>query len=66
MGHDVAPAVRKCIICDQKKETGIDVCGEFICANCEQEMVRTDVQEPKYPVFVKRMRRIWLAGHRQS
>lgn len=52
--------LRECIVCEQNKSSGITVCDRFICEACEREMIRTDVQEPKYPLFVKRLRSIWL------
>lgn len=60
MEQEMTFAVCKCIICEHHKTRGITVCDTFICEACEREMIRTDVQEAKYPVFVKRLRRIWL------
>ncbi|WP_199623824.1 sigma factor G inhibitor Gin [Paenibacillus alkalitolerans] len=49
----------QCIICEQKRREGITICSEFICSDCETEMVRTDVKDAKYPFFISQMRRIW-------
>lgn len=38
-----------CIICGQTKEHGIMIISEFICEDCEHEMVQTDVMDAKYP-----------------
>lgn len=51
---------RKCLVCEEAKTNGITICEQFICETCEREMIQTDVQEPKYPVFVKQLRGIWL------
>lgn len=48
-----------CIICDQPKPDGIMICSEFICDDCESEMVQTDVLDAKYPFFIHRMNKIW-------
>lgn len=56
----VVPRTRECIVCEKQKEDGITIYKQFICESCEQEMIRTDVKEPKYPLFVKRLRRIWM------
>jgi len=48
-----------CIICDQKKLYGIRICSEFICDECEAEMVSTDVKDAKYPFFIHQMNKIW-------
>ncbi|WP_370541847.1 sigma factor G inhibitor Gin [Alicyclobacillus sp. SO9] len=48
-------------MCEQPKEQGIRVCGQFICYECEREMVHTDTSEPSYQNYVLRLRRIWDA-----
>jgi hypothetical protein len=48
-----------CIICSQEKQEGIMICSEFICADCESEMVHTDVKDAKYPFFIHQMKQIW-------
>lgn len=50
----------KCMICEQQKEQGIMILSEFICDDCEAEMVHTDVKDEKYPFFIRQMRRISL------
>ncbi|WP_054819627.1 MULTISPECIES: sigma factor G inhibitor Gin [Paenibacillus] len=47
-----------CIICGLNKEQGIMIISEFICDDCEKEMVRTDVSDPKYPFFIHQMKQI--------
>ncbi|WP_248929122.1 sigma factor G inhibitor Gin [Paenibacillus hamazuiensis] len=47
-----------CIICGQQKKEGIMIITEFICDECEAEMVRTDVKDAKYPFFIHQMKRI--------
>lgn len=51
---------QSCIICDQHKMEGIHIYDSFICSECEQEMVVTDVVDLKYSFFIKRLKRIWL------
>lgn len=48
-----------CIICGGSGRDGILIVSEFICDACEMEMVRTDVQDAKYPFFIHQMKRIW-------
>lgn len=52
-----------CIICGQVKEEGIVIISEFICQDCEAEMVHTDVQDAKYPFFIHRLKRIFVTHH---
>jgi len=53
-------SVQSCIVCGQQCAIGIAICDQFICHSCEQEMVKTDVHDEKYPFFIKQMRQIWL------
>lgn len=48
-----------CIICGSTGKDGIRVISEFICEECEMEIVRTDVQDAKYPFFIHQLKRIW-------
>jgi superfamily II helicase len=51
-----------CIICSQQKAEGqgIRIVSEFICETCEEEMIRTDVKDDKYPFFIHQMKQIFL------
>jgi hypothetical protein len=50
----------ECIICGKVKLEGIMVISEFICDDCEAEMVRTDVLDSKYPFFINQLKRIYI------
>lgn len=52
-----------CIICGQQKAEGIFIVLEFICQDCEVEMVHTDVQDEKYPFFIHQLKRIFITNH---
>ncbi|WP_274648385.1 sigma factor G inhibitor Gin [Paenibacillus humicola] len=49
-----------CIICGNERSEGIRIVNEFICESCEIEMVKTEVQDAKYPFFIHQLKRIWL------
>ncbi|MFK7696830.1 sigma factor G inhibitor Gin [Paenibacillus sp. HJGM_3] len=49
----------KCIICEQEKPLGIRICSQFVCDECESEMVNTDVSDARYPFFIHQMNKIW-------
>ncbi|PZE19178.1 sigma factor G inhibitor Gin [Paenibacillus xerothermodurans] len=53
------PLTHNCIICGQKKEHGIMIITEFICDECEHEMVQTDVKDAKYSFYIHQMKRIF-------
>lgn len=52
--------IQRCIVCGEERAAGIAICDQFICQPCEQEMVKTDVHDEKYPFFIHQMRQIWL------
>jgi hypothetical protein len=49
-----------CIICKELKMKGIKIVSEFICEDCESEMVHTDVKDDKYDFFIHQMKQIWV------
>ncbi len=48
-----------CIVCGTHQEEGITIWDSFICHQCEQEMIHTDVFDAKYPFFIEKMKNIW-------
>lgn len=50
--------MKTCIICGQTKEAGIHIFSSFICTECEQEIVHTDVFDVKYYDFIRQMKKI--------
>lgn len=57
--HQISGAGEICIICGSTGKEGIRVISEFICEECEMEIVRTDVQDAKYPYFIHQLKQIW-------
>ncbi|PWK05163.1 sigma factor G inhibitor Gin [Tumebacillus permanentifrigoris] len=51
-----------CIVCSTHKELGIRIYQQFMCTDCEREIVQTDVQDAKYPFYIDRMKQIWLSA----
>lgn len=49
-----------CIICGHEKKEGIRILSQFICEDCEAEMVRTEAEDAKYRFFIGRMKKIGL------
>ncbi|MBX5437307.1 MAG: sigma factor G inhibitor Gin [Alicyclobacillaceae bacterium] len=52
----------ECIVCGRQQTRGIFVCGQFICSECEQAIVHTDVEDEKYQHYVDCMKRIWWSA----
>ncbi|UJF33144.1 sigma factor G inhibitor Gin [Paenibacillus hexagrammi] len=51
-----------CMICEQQRSGGIHIVSVFICDQCSSEIVRTDVEDRRYPFFVKQMRKVFHTG----
>lgn len=53
-----------CMICEQTGKEGIHILSQFICLECERDIVNTGVDDDLYEYFVERMRALWrdLAG----
>lgn len=49
-----------CIVCRENKLAGIRIWGQFVCTDCERDIVHTEVEDEKYPFYIERMKRIWL------
>ncbi|HEX7065185.1 MAG TPA: sigma factor G inhibitor Gin [Bacillales bacterium] len=47
-----------CLICEEKKETGIHICHQFICESCEQELVNTDTGDASYLYYLRKLRNL--------
>lgn len=45
-----------CIICSEQKVDGICILSEFICDECESEIVKTDVNDEKYSFFIHQLK----------
>lgn len=50
----------RCIICNEPKTEGIFIMSEFICDDCESEMVHTDADDAKYHFFIHQLKQIWV------
>jgi hypothetical protein len=49
-----------CIVCGESKEDGITIVTEFICQSCESEIVRTKVEDERYPYLVRQLKPLWV------
>ncbi|MFD0717104.1 sigma factor G inhibitor Gin [Paenibacillus sp. GCM10027626] len=57
---DETAAIHCCIICGFENHEGIRIIDDFICKSCEYEMVRTEVEDEKYPFFIHQLKKIWI------
>lgn len=49
-----------CIVCSEAKASGIRIFSQFICDECEREIVQSNVGDDNYPMYIDRMKKIWL------
>lgn len=49
-----------CIVCEEKKERGIHLYTEFICTDCEKDMLQTDTEDPKYRFYLQKLKKITI------
>ena len=47
-----------CIICEQEKNRGIHLYTRFICLDCEQDIIRTETNDPKYQYYLDRLKKV--------
>lgn len=47
-----------CVICEQTMMEGIHLYTTFICTGCESIMVKTDTSDPKYKLYVEKLRKV--------
>ncbi|WP_102348018.1 sigma factor G inhibitor Gin [Bacillus sp. Marseille-P3661] len=47
-----------CVICEETKERGIHLYNQFICCDCETEIVATETNDEKYNYYLNQMRKL--------
>lgn len=59
---DIVQTETACIVCREENKRGIMIFGKFLCMECEQDIVATDVSDPRYAYYIECMKEIWLAA----
>ncbi|WEG12755.1 sigma factor G inhibitor Gin [Pullulanibacillus sp. KACC 23026] len=60
---DHVPVNDTCIICDEKKDSGIYICNQLICHSCQKKIVETDVDDATYELLVKQLKKLSVTVH---
>ena len=47
-----------CVICENLKPKGIHRYTSFICTECENDLIQTETNDPKYKYFLKQLKKI--------
>lgn len=50
--------MQRCVICEERKGTGIHLYTTFICKPCEHNIVHTSVRELKYRYYIEKLKNI--------
>lgn len=50
---------KRCIFCEELHPEGILLRGKFICSQCENELLNTQVDEPAYQTYKEGLKLIW-------
>ena len=48
-----------CVVCERQTVEGMHILSQFICTDCEREMIGTEADDELYGFFVMRLRGIW-------
>jgi hypothetical protein len=50
-----------CLMCEQEAQSGLRIFSSLLCTDCEQALLRTDPDDPRYAVFVRKLKDVWPA-----
>lgn len=53
----------KCIVCGEEKNNGISIKGEFICTSCEEKIVKSDLTNDEYEVYLNIIKKEIVEKH---
>lgn len=47
-----------CVVCEERKLRGIHLYTSFICTECENDLINTETDNPKYKYYLQRLRKV--------
>ncbi|MGH2332214.1 sigma factor G inhibitor Gin [Thermoanaerobacter mathranii] len=50
---------KKCFICEQQSEDGIEVLGKFLCTSCQEKLIDLSPFDESYDFYKQKMIDIW-------
>lgn len=50
-----------CLFCGTETESGLRIFSALLCNGCEQSLLRTDAADPRYRVYVEKLKKA-MAG----
>jgi GMP synthase-like glutamine amidotransferase len=55
--YSVCPK-KTCLVCDEKKEQVVRIHNQFICIQCEAEMIHSTAHEDLYVYFIEKLKEL--------
>lgn len=55
----MSEGTQRCIFCDEAHNEGIFLHGKFICANCQEDILNIDVNDPEYDTYKEGIKVVW-------
>lgn len=50
---------RRCFVCEQDSDDGIEVLGEFLCTDCQRKLINLSPRDEGYDFYRRKMIDIW-------
>lgn len=50
---------RKCFICENESQDGIEVLGKFLCTSCQEKLINLSPFDESYDFYRRKMIDIW-------
>jgi uncharacterized protein (DUF983 family) len=48
----------RCVVCEENKLKGIHLYTAFICMDCEEDILITETDDPKYKYYLQKLKKI--------
>lgn len=49
----------ECFGCGTKSPNGLEICGQYLCPHCEQNLVASKASHSEYQHWIERCRQFW-------
>lgn len=58
--------IKTCAICEEEKDSSINIQGVHLCAACERKLVSTEVNAPEYSLFIAKLKNMFFLKENAS
>jgi hypothetical protein len=49
----------QCYMCDRIDNRGIVIYNQYVCRNCELQLIKINLDELKYEFFKRKLKKMW-------